>query len=473
MLERMIQTIEIHRLLPEGAKVAVGVSGGVDSTALLHALHRLAPRYGWRVYAIHVNHGLRGEESEGDARYVRGRCEEWRIPFRLERVDVKGELEKNGGNPQSVARKLRYEAFHRAARAFGADHLALAHQADDQVETLLMRLLRGTGPSGLAGIPLVREWDNIRVVRPLLEIRRSEVEDYCAAHGLKPRLDSSNRDSRYTRNRIRHDLIPELKSYNPRFENALLQLAKVAADEEDHWRELVEKGAERVILHRGDGETVMDVTSLLELDVALQRRVIKLILNCLVEEDENDGVTLDSVERIRRLAARPGPSSTVPLFGEHRAEREYQRLRILKSSPEVKSGTVPSPGTTFLPVPGEIHFPAGRLRSRVESRWIYPPDDRRAVFDLDRLETPLSVRTRRPGDRIRPLGLDGTKKVKEIMIDAKVPRRLRDGIPLVLSGEETIWVPGLARSDAALVTEETRRFLYLEWDWEVSFPEKG
>lgn len=473
MLEQMKKTILAHHMLPEGSSVLVGVSGGPDSTALLHALSRIAPTHGWKVAAVHVNHGLRGENSRGDEKYVRTCCEHWQIPCHVEQVGVRQVLAQKGGNKQAVARSLRYAAFLRVARRVGAECLALAHQADDQVETLLMRLIRGTGPAGLAGIPATREWRGLRIVRPLLEVWRSDVEAYCTRYGLTPRLDESNRDPRHTRNRIRHHLLPGLESYNSRVKEVLFQLAHLAADEEKHWASLVEKEARRVITDSGQQWFEVDTRAFLELGVALQRRVIKLILNCLVEDDENETVTLDGVERIRRLAMSSDPSGETALPGGVRAERIYRQLRILKAASAARDEEGEKMAPTRLPIPGEVRYPAGRIRVWTDSRPPFSPTKDRALFDLDQLEAAPVVRPRRPGDRVQPLGMNGTKKVKEALIDAKVPRRLRDGIPLLTCGEEVIWVPGVVRSGHAGVTEETRRFLCLEWQWENDAPDQG
>ncbi|MFD1427942.1 tRNA lysidine(34) synthetase TilS [Kroppenstedtia sanguinis] len=472
MLEQMKKTILTHHMLPEGSSVLVGVSGGPDSTALLHALSQMAPSHCWKVAAVHVNHGLRGENSLGDEKYVRTCCEEWKIPCYVESVPVRQVLAQTGGNKQAVARSLRYDSFHRVAEKIGAEYLALAHQADDQVETMLMRLIRGTGPAGLAGIPSTREWRGLRILRPLLEVWRSDVEAYCTRYGLTPRFDESNRDLRHTRNRIRHHLLPELETYNPRVKEVLFRLADLAADEEEHWTRLLEKKAQSVITDHGPDGVEVDIPQFLELGVALQRRVIKLILNCLVEDDENETVTLDGVERIRKLALSSDPSGETALSKDVRAQRNYQRLRILKTASftrdEAGEQELPAP----LPIPGEVRYPAGRIRVWTDSQPPFSPTKDRAVFDLDLLEQAPVVRPRRPGDRVQPLGMKGTKKVKDALIDAKVPRRLRDEIPLLTCGAEVIWVPGVVRSGHGRVTEETRRFLCLEWQWASPAPDQ-
>jgi tRNA(Ile)-lysidine synthase len=462
LLETLKTTVRSQELLHRGDRVLVGVSGGPDSLALLHALHRLVPEFGWQVFAVHVDHQLRGKASAEDAEFVEQICAEWGIPCRVIRVDVAGHLRLHGGNKQDVARKLRYQAFRQAADQWDVDALALAHHADDQVETILMRLLRGTGVSGLAGMPYIRPWEGRRLIRPLLDVYRKEIEAYCEEHALSPRLDESNRSDVYTRNRVRWKLIPELQQYNPRVKEALLQLSRVVGAEEDWWREQVDRAWSRVVRKKGKNEIVLDRNRLLDLHVALQRRVIKLILNCLLEEEANEA-TMDTVEQIRHLAAHPEPSARIDLPGHFRAERQYDLLMIAVGNDVPVEPLAP----VRLHVPGETMIPglSGRFVCRVTDKRLDAEYLRGvwAVFDADALTLPLWVRTRRPGDRIRPIGLNGTTKVKDLLISSKIPRRERDRLPIVLHGETIVWIPGVRRSDWAPVTANTRRFLYLEW----------
>lgn len=430
--------------------------------ALLHALWCLSTEEDWKIVAVHVNHQLRGEASEGDQAYVEARCREWGIPCDVHRVDVSARLRERGGNLQDVARRLRYDAFRKSAEKAGADKLALAHQADDQVETVLMRFLRGTGVGGLAGIPLSRPWNGIMLVRPLLPFFREEIEAYCRQEGLHPRRDESNDSLAYTRNRLRHRLIPKLAEFNPRVKEAILKLSLLAAEEEKVWAELEEKAADQVTVRRRKGETTLDISNLRQQPVALQRRLIKLHLNYLVK-DEAVEVPMNAVDRVLTLT-EGSTGNRLHLPGNLEAEREYGQLHLRRSdaaSPDPDEIVVP------LSVPGMTSLP--KLGGAIEVRVVEHPltkgelSGRWAVFDADRLEHPLCVRPRRPGDRMRLLGLAGTKKVKDIMIDAKIPRRLRKRWPMVIHGEEIIWIPGLRRSDWAPVTKSTRRFLYLTW----------
>jgi tRNA(Ile)-lysidine synthase len=460
--KRLQETIRRMGLLKQGDTVLVGVSGGPDSMALLHALWRLSAEEDWRVFAVHVNHQLRGEASEADQAYVEARCREWGIPCEVHRVDVSARLREQGGNLQDVARRLRYAAFREAAEKVRADKLALAHQADDQVETVLMRFLRGTGVSGLAGIPFIRPWHGMALVRPLLSFFREEIEAYCREEALRPRRDESNESLAYTRNRLRHRLIPQLAEYNPRVKEAILKLSLLVAEEEGVWERLEAEAAEEVTVRRGSGEITLDISALRRQPVALQRRLIKLHLNYLVKGEAAE-VPMNAVDRVLSLT-EGGTGNRLHLPGNLEAEREYGRLHLRRADadppdPEGKAIPLAVPGVTTLPDMG------GRIQVRVAERSLAAEElpGRWAVFDADRLEHPLYVRPRRPGDRMRLLGLAGSKKVKEIMIDAKVPRRMRQRWPMVVHGEEIIWIPGLRRSDWAPVTKGTRRFLYLIW----------
>jgi tRNA(Ile)-lysidine synthase len=464
--ERLKQEITDRRLIGKQDKILVGVSGGPDSLALLHALHRLSAEEDFSVMAVHVNHQLRGEESEADACFVQEFCRNRAIPCEVVRVDVAGKRRQQGGNKQAIARQLRYDAFARVARKRNATKLALAHHADDQLETVIMRLIRGTGVSGLAGMEWKRRWHGIVLIRPLLGLTRADIELYCREQELHPRMDSSNLSNAYTRNRLRHELVPLLQSFNPKVVEAVLRLSELIREEEKVWEKLTKEAADQVLLGRENGQFLLDVSSFLHLPVALQRRVVKLILSYLWDNGTHE-VTLDSVEQVRNLAHMRSPSAVIHLPGGILAQREYEKL-ILKvhsstneQAPQTLSEPIPLsiPGVTSLPgLLGKIEVletnePIHRMRMGQSS----------VVFDREKLKGPIYVRFRRPGDKMNPWGMIGRKKVKSLMMEAKVPKRIRDQYPLVVTGDEIIWIPGVKRSAAAPVTRDTRRFLYLIW----------
>ncbi len=287
------------RYLPsDRGVILVAFSGGPDSTALLHLLHA----GGYYAHAAHVHHGLRGEEADGDAAYCAEFCQARDIPFTLIRVDVSGEQESGGGGVQEVARRVRYEALERCASEVGASVIATAHNRDDNAETILLNILRGAGPDGLRGIPERRG----RIVRPLLGVSRAEIEAYCAEHELAPRRDSSNDSTKYSRNEVRHKLMPYLRErFNPRVEDALLRLSVVASEESDY----LDTEARRWLGNRQQ----IDRQSLSKLPTAMQRRVLRLWLR---EARGLSDISFEFIEQIREATFTPGPIILPPVQRE-------------------------------------------------------------------------------------------------------------------------------------------------------------
>lgn len=452
----MEATIHEFKLLDPHDDIIVGVSGGPDSLALLDGLHRLSAKYSWNLTAVHVHHQLRGQEADEDAEFVEGFCRERHIAYELYKVDVRGYLNKHGGNLQEVARHLRLKAFRAAANKVGADKLALGHHADDQAETVLMRFLRGAGSNGLAGIPVKRSWRGMVIVRPLWRTWRQEIEEYCDSRQLTPRLDSSNLSADYMRNRIRLELIPQLEQYNPQLKSGMLQLSEQLQAEEDMWKKWTKAALERVLVKRDNKEWRLSVPAFRELSLALQRRVIQLILNYLSVQ------SWTHTENVRLLAYRTSPSARCSLPGNWEAVRDYDVIVLgEKQHAAVSEGyhiRLNVPGLTKLPTPYEAAFEAVVTSDVVETdKW----GMRCAVFDAAMVTGQLYARTRRRGDRIHIIGMNGHKKLKNLFIDEKISRKERDVWPCVTDDSDILWIPGLRRSQKALVSDETRQRIYL------------
>lgn len=466
MLRRLEKEIIKKKLIDENEKVLIGVSGGPDSMALLHALHRLAPKYRWELFVVHIDHQLR-EESVEDAAYVARCCRELKVPCRIVNVDVKERIEAEGGGVQEVARFLRYQVFEEVAREWDIQKLAVAHHADDQVETILMRLIRGTGTAGLMGMQLRRWWKGKELIRPLLSFTRKEVEAYCHEEHLYPRLDRSNLSVDYMRNRIRIELIPILNTYNPRFREAILQLSEIATEEEKVWGASVSEIVTKLIKAETEESISICNINLLQLPIALQRRTIKLILNSLMKESGE--TTLHAIDQIRKLALQVNPSGCILLPGGMMAEREYDTLHLHIGVSTYKKNTSKgrAPKINLIP-PGVVALPG--MMGKIELIQSASPLEKLpscrdwVVFDLSKIDTPLNVRTRRDGDRMTCYGMKGTKKIKKLFIEEKVPLKLRDQYPIIISSEgQILWIPGVKRSDHALVDIRTNSFLYMLW----------
>ncbi|MFK7696876.1 tRNA lysidine(34) synthetase TilS [Paenibacillus sp. HJGM_3] len=483
-VERFIRE---HRLLEPRDSIVAAVSGGPDSTALLHILHRLSEAWGWTLTAAHLDHGFRGPESVAEAEGVAAFAHKLGIRCELGAVDMPAIVRASGDNPQTAAREERYAFLAGVAARVGAVRLATAHHANDQAETVLMRLLRGTGPSGLTGIPMRRRMNELELVRPLLRIYKEELVRYCEMLELPYAEDSSNRSRKYTRNRIRLDVWPALLPFNPQLPESINRLADLMQEEDDFirqealriWPTLVTEFAHGIAFSR---------TAFLTLHIALQRRIIHLILNYVCEEA--DASDYNRVERIRHaIGQEEPPSVTIQLQGTAALVREYDRVSVLRQAEfagkergvqasdeegmtrtQAEEGAVRWGGALY----GTIRTLADWKDRARETQPMRPSDGaaswirsspQEAFFDFDQVEFPLKVRLRREGDRMEPLGLKGSKKVKDMFIDHKVPPSLRDRLPLIEDGAgRLLWIPGLRRSRHALIGPGTERVLALRLD---------
>lgn len=458
------RTIESYKLFEPGDRIVVAASGGPDSTALLHLLFLLSAETGWQLAVAHANHGFRPGESAREAEFVRAQAEKRGLPFFYRELDVPGYLKREGGNPQDAARLLRYDFLTAAAKSWKAGIIALAHHADDQAETVLMRILRGTGVSGLTGMSLVQERDGLKLVRPLLRMGKKQLVGELERLQEAYVTDSSNAKTAYTRNRIRLETLPLLSSYNPSVVHALNRLSEVAAADDDY---LEEESRQKVaqMVRKGPGEVRFSGAAFAGLHVALQRRFIKLILNYLFGTTEN--LDFAAVEQIRSgLLEDSAPNRRMSVSGSVYLEREYDAVRL---------GTGPAaavPRDYVYPleaVSGQIVLaesggqldialvPAGDKAAETACPW-------EARFDAEELVFPLQLRNRKPGDRMQVDGLNGSKKVKDIFIDDKVPRSRREHTPVVTdAGGAILWLPGIRRAGAAKVTENTRQILRIRY----------
>jgi tRNA(Ile)-lysidine synthase len=448
LADGVLVTIRRHGMLRGGEVVLAAVSGGADSVALLDILRVLAPPLGLALRAVHVDHGLR-PESAADAAFVTDLCRDWGIPLRVERVEVAREAP---GAPwdglEAAARRARYAAFRRAAAEAGAARVATGHTADDQAETVVMRLLEGAGPRGLGGIAPVRG----AYIRPLLETRRAAVEAHLRARGVAWVEDATNREARFLRNRVRADVLPFLAArLDPEIVERLVEGAARArvlvADLERDAREVLARLGSREV----DG-IVLPARELGTLPDELGAEVLRAAAAALGD----GGARRAPGERALRRALDPGRPRPARI-GRLVCERSGRWIRV---------GPVRADGLAerAWPVPGALHLPEidARLEARCFARiegWSPGREADQAAFDADRLPPWITVRGRRPGDRFLPWGGPGERRLKTFLIDAGVPRWRRARVPLLEAGGEIIWVVGLRRGRAAPITDATRRIL--------------
>ncbi|WP_219643860.1 tRNA lysidine(34) synthetase TilS [Cohnella sp. CFH 77786] len=467
LLVRMMAEAEQAGWWTQELSAVAAVSGGPDSMALLHLLWRMAQERPFPLVAAHVNHRFRGAEAEAEAELVARAAERWGIPFEAAAIDVPAYIEETGMNPQSAAREKRYEFLRQAAASHAASCLFLGHHADDQAETVLMRVLRGTGVSGLGGIPYRRKEGNLELIRPLLRMTKRELLTYCERNGVPYAVDSSNLTRHYFRNAVRLDLFPMLEQYNPRFKESLIRLAEAAAADDDYLEAETARLLPETAVRSGRGFR-LERRRFRGLHVALQRRLIKLILK--YSSDPWHSLEFRLIEDIlEALADENNTVTRMDLGGGWTLVREYDEA-YLGPLPEERSGY-------RLPVrefPCEFRLGNGRSIGfeRLEGAVTSLPDNRwEAFFDESCLKLPLIVRTRLPGDRMEPAGLNGTKKVQDMFVDAKIPRSKRDDWPLIADAEGRIlWIPGLRRSRLAPVRPDTAATLRIEMRTEDGGP---
>ena len=448
MQERVRATIVTHRMLTPGDRVIVAVSGGPDSVALLHLLHRLAPEWAAGLHVFHMEHGLRGEASRADAAYVRELAEQLGLPCTVFSLQP-GVLKHQSGSLQANARAARHSAIEQLALETGANRVAVGHHRDDQAETFLLRLLRGAGARGLGSMAPVRSLGGLAYIRPLLELSRAEIEAYCTAHSLAPRQDKSNMQPDYLRNRIRLDLLPKLAlEYNPAIARNLAQTASLLRAEDDFLDALAAEGLDRCRLPGAD--VTLATRVLLREPAVLARRVIRLAARAVAGEAFDLGA--EPVARVLDAAARTAGTHELDLPGGLKATFMYGSCRFtmaVDSAPPACSTEWPVllKGRTELPELG-LAVEAGGPG--------HPSGPWEASFDPEALPGSLAVRLRQPGDRIWPTGMEGSKKLQDILVDAKVPRWQRDRVPLLTAGDQVLWVIGYRLDRRFLATAATQ-----------------
>jgi len=490
LMRQVRQTIDDHGLLPPHEPVILGVSGGPDSLCMLHVLRCLADAYQVSLQVAHLHHGIRGQDADDDAAFVAGLCRAWAIPCTIERADVPALARERGQAIEEAARQARYGFLGAQARAVGARSVAVAHNADDQVETVLMHFLRGAGLAGLRGMrPLSwmdelrlgadqakespRPETRIRLVRPLLGVTRQQILDYCREHGLEPRFDRSNLDQTYFRNRLRHELIPLLETYNPNLRQVVRRTAKVVAGDYEVLRGCLARAWADVVRSESERAIVYDLAAVRALPLGLQRSLIREGVHRLRRSLRNISlVHVDSAVSVLRTG-HTGTAATLPrglalILGYEQAilaEEGHQPPR--ESLPRV------GPGPLELVVPGSTLLPDGHWwaatrvidRNSLPEDWSRNPNPYLAFLDASHMTSGLALRPRREGDWFQPLGLGGRRqRLADYCINARIPRHERATVPLLVCGDDIVWVVGHRIDARYAITPDTERVLVVRFE---------
>jgi len=477
MIERVKKILREKCFIDKDKSLVVGVSGGPDSLCLLWILSQLE----YNPIVCYLDHAIR-DESLAEVDFVREVALNWKLKFFTKRIDVKSFASEAHLSIEEAARQVRYQFLFQVAEQLDAQGVAVGHHADDQVETVLMHLLRGSGLAGLKGMAyrqLPNAWSaTIPLLRPMLDIWREEINACIEKIGVQPVIDLSNRDQRYYRNRLRHELLPFLQSYNPQVKRHLWQMAVCLGDDFNVVEASVNEAWKNCLLESGDSFIGLSWKKLNAYPPGIQRHLLRKAIY-LLRPNLRD-VNFAAIQRGLNFIAKPPRSNRCDLLADIHLLLEEDCLWIMVDEsklPTMKWPQIETDRLAILPLPGVIVLSNGwTLRSEFVNKEAVPQliknskeDPFQTVIDAETVNFPLEIRSRRPGDRFQPLGLDGKSlKLSDLMINEKVPRRVRDGWPLVLSQGEIIWVPGLRPAHFSRVKDGTKSAVRLKMSKPVS-----
>ena len=456
----------ISEFISSGDRVLVGVSGGADSIALLHVLNSFSLTKKYSLAVAHVNHMARGKDSFEDAQFVKDIAKKLGLPFFSQEINVAKEQLRLKKNFQEAARTIRYKFFEETLRVIGGNKIAVAHSADDQVETILMNFVRGAGLTGLSGIPQVRG----KIIRPFLSFYRKDLEDYLENNKISFRDDLSNYNHKYLRNRIRHELIPCLKLYNPNIKKSLEKMSLIVSQDDA----LLDKLTHDIFNQKNKNQKGFEnkiswgINDFLSNPIALRQRLIRKTFfqisgNIL-------GLTANHIRKIIRLFEFPKVGKTLHMPRNIKVICSYDSVvfkhenkkppRRLFFDNNLLSISINIPGFTEL-TQGEIRVQTQILEGKKEVSSLNPK--KQAFLDLDQTGLFIKARYFRPGDRFRPLGMMGNKKLKSLFIDSKIPKLIRHRIPILTNAkDDIIWVYGQRIAHFCRVTDKTKKILFVQ-----------
>jgi tRNA(Ile)-lysidine synthase len=440
LIEQVKSTIERHRLIQPGDHIIVGVSGGPDSMALLHVLLCLQSAWQLTIEAVHVHHGLRSETADGDMAYVAHFCEAYDVPCHVFREDIKSIADETGLSVEEAGRNIRYRRFEAVRLAVGADSVAVAHHMNDVVETFFINLFRGAGIDGLSSIAYRRE---PYIIRPFLDVSKAAIEAYCETNEINPRYDETNHQDIFFRNSIRHKLIPFIQStFDPNIEQTICRTTQLFKEEKLFWQKHTNQLMMRFVRPIPGGSTI-DLVHFESLETAEKRHLLRQMIADTRGDLRNiSALRIDAMLNLRDAGKR------IDIDGQWLMIRNAETIEIIKRSVVESSddAVMPIIETQLLSMADYEHY----IRKESE-----------IIVDVNCIVGKLEVRHRKPGDRFSPLGMQGTKKLKDFLIDLKIPQYRRDKLWLVCDGEKIIWIPGYRMSDRVKVTKNTELLMII------------
>ena len=452
MIDKVMDNIKRFNLIRENDNIVIGVSGGPDSMALLYVLLQVRDYIDFNIYIAHVNHGVRGDDALSDRLFVQEKANQLNLPFYYKDVDMVGYAKENKITAEEAGRELRYGFFREIVSKLGAGKIAVAHNKNDQAETLLLRIMRGTGIDGLRAMELISG----DIIRPILNVSREDIENYIFKNQIETVLDKTNLQSIYNRNKVRLELIPFIKdNFNPNIVDVLWRLSQTAALDSEFLYQFTREKYNLLVKNEGDNSIILKGTLYNLEDKAIRLRIIRMAIFNIKKNLE--GLSEVNINSLDELFQRGETGKQIDLPGGLIGRISYDNLII----EYVQNG--------FDNYEYELYLGENVLKNLnliidikvVEDNIIIKDKDTRC-FDYDKIKGRLIIRNRRNGDRIVPYGMNGSKKLKDYFIDLKVPKDKRDKIPILLDDENIIWVCNFVSSELYKVTENTKRMLIIK-----------
>lgn len=463
MKERVAYTISKNKLITEGDNILLGVSGGPDSMVLLYVLRDIQNDIKFNLLVAHVNHGIRDKESDGDELYVKDVCKKMNIPIYSTKVNMNEYAKKHKLSSEEAGREIRYKFFREKLMKIGGGKIAVAHNKNDQAETLILRFIRGTGIDGLKGM----EYKNNDIIRPLLDVSRDEIEKYCKDNNINPRIDKTNKETKYRRNKVRLELIPYIeKNFNTGIIDTLVRTSRIMQTDSDFLNEYSSNKYKTILVKEEKDKVILDNEKFLGLHKGIKARVLRYSIEKLFGYLK--GIEEKNINDILDLSSSKNTGKSLYIGNNVRVKINYNELILERITTENKVEFREKLDTNSFVC---IECINTRFAARVINRNDYNinlKDRFIKYFDYDKIKGNLLIRNRKQGDRFIPLGMKGKKKIKDFFIDEKIPRDKRDKIPLIVDEEDVLWVVGYRISDKYKITDDTERVLEIKALFEQS-----
>lgn len=458
MRERVILEIKKHNLIKTNENIIIGLSGGADSMALLYILVELKLEIDFNIHIAHVNHGVRGEDALKDQEFVKGQARKLNLPYYTKNVDMIGYGKEKGITSEEAGRELRYGFFREILRNTGSGKIAVAHNKNDQAETLMMRFMRGTGVDGLKGM----EYIVGDIIRPILGVSRRDIEKYINENNIETVSDMTNFQPIYNRNKVRLELIPYIeKNFNPNIIDTMWRLSEISSVDSDFLNEHAQDTYKNVVRKENDCRVILDAKKLLNLHPSMLQRVIR---NSILNINKSlQGITEAQISNAIGLIEKSRTGKEIHLSNNIVVKTNYDEVivqaRIQKKEDDYFY-VISYPGLVNLDKIG-YSFDIDILS--LEDYFNEKRDTYTRYFDLDKIQGNIAIRNRRPGDRFIPFGMSGTKKLKDYFIDEKISKDLRDKIPLIVDENYILWVIGYRTDERYKISDETRKILKISY----------